>query len=213
MTKPSFPLKIMSVSLMGLQKYKAYAVFDGEALVITHILPIKGAFGSWKTALIDEIKQKKEVERTGIVEERTEYISIHASAFNLEAMDMTGETGRSNFYVALDWYFGLLEMGQIVIAQEYQQFLLRLGGEGQKVEKGMDEKGRVTYSINWDAISTGHRAVLLCVVGAMIEPVSDRYIEEMLNLWLPVKTIENPVDAFVNALRRTVREKADRLSK
>ena len=33
-------LKIMTISLMGNQRSKAYAVFNGEQLVITAVLPI-----------------------------------------------------------------------------------------------------------------------------------------------------------------------------
>ena len=37
-------VKIFTASLAGLRKYKAYAVYDGEALVITHITQIGGFF-------------------------------------------------------------------------------------------------------------------------------------------------------------------------
>jgi hypothetical protein len=190
----SEPIKIMAVSLAGLQKHKAYAVYDGEALIITHVARIQGLFGAWKDALIKEIEEKRAAGYVCVVEEKTDHIARYGSQFNLE--DTDGETGRSNLYVALDWYFPMLEMGHIVVAKEFQQYLIRSGAEGQKIEKGQDEKGRPVYSINWGAVNTGHRSILLCVVGAMIEPVSDRYLDDMLDRWLAEKRHENPLSSF-----------------
>jgi hypothetical protein len=188
-------VKIFAVSLTGLQKYKAYAVYNGEQLAVTHILPIKGVFGSWKASLIEEIKKKKADGFVCIVEEKTDYVARHASQFNLEEMD--GETGRSNFYTALDWYFALQETENLIVAKDFQNFVIRAGGEGQRVEKKQDEKGRVIYSINWSAFTAGYRCLLLCVVGAMVEPVSHRYLDEMLKVWLTPETPENnPLSSF-----------------
>jgi hypothetical protein len=188
-------LKIFTVSLAGLKKYKAYAVWNGENLAITHVLPLKGAFGTWKASVIDEIQKKQAAGFTCIVEEKTDKIAQYASRFNLEDMDM--ESGRSNFYTALDWYFSLLETESLIMAKDYQSFVFRAGGEGQRVEKKQDEKGRVIYNINWEAFTPGHRCVLLCVVGAMIEPVSQRYLEQMLKGWLtPDGEKAGPLSSF-----------------
>ena len=187
-------IKIFAASLTGLQKYKAYAVYNGEQLAVTHLLPIKGAFGTWKSGLIDEIKKKKSEGFVCIVEERTDYIAKYASQFNLEDVD---EGSRSNFYTALDWYFGLMDTGNLILAKEHQQFLIRAGGEGSKVEKKQDEKGRVLYSINWGALTSGHRCILLCVVGAMVEPVSSRYLDDMVKIWLTPEGKEfDPLSSF-----------------
>lgn len=185
MTEEKGIIKIFVVSLAGMQKYKAYAVYNGEQLLVTHIKPIKGVFGSWKKGLIEEIKKKKADGFACIVEEKTDYIAQYASQFRLE--DMDGETGQSNFYTALNWYFSLMETDNLIVAKDSQSFIIRAGGEGQRVEKKQDDKGRVIYSINWDAFTAGHRCLLLCVVGAMVEPVSHRYIDEMMDIWLTPK--------------------------
>ena len=102
------------------------------------------------------------------------------------------QTGRSNIYLALDWYFPMMEMGNIIVDPEYQQFIIRAGGEGQKIEKAQDEKGRLVYSINWSSINGGHRALLLCVIACQVEPLSERYVKEMLDAWFPMKVEEDP---------------------
>jgi hypothetical protein len=201
----------MAVSLAGLQKHKAYAVYDGEALIITHVVRLQGLFGAWKDPLIEEIESKRKDGYVCVVEEKTDHIAKYGSQFNLE--DTDGETGRSNLYVALDWYFPMLEMGHIVVAKEFQQYLIRSGAEGQKIEKGQDEKGRAVYSINWAAVNTGHRSILLCVVGAMIEPVSDRYLDDMLGRWLAEERNENPLTSFeditIGSTMRRVEDRAE----
>jgi len=205
------PIKIMAVSLAGIQKHKAYAVYDGETLIVTHVHRLQGLFGAWKDSLIEEIEAKRKDGYVCVVEEKTDHIAKYGSQFNLE--DTDGETGRSNLFLALDWYYPMLEMGHVVMAKEYQQFLIRPGAEGQKIEKGQDEKGRPVYSVNWSAVNTGHRAVLLCVVGAMVEPVSDRYLDDMLGRWLAVEPHENPLGPFeaitVGVSKRRVEARAE----
>ena len=87
------------------------------------------------------------------------------------------------------------DLGNLITDEEAKRFLIRVGGEGQKVEKKQDEKGRPFYSIDWPAFTGGHRAVLLCVVAAMAEPVSDRFLDAMYG-----KPSEEPEDN--NPVRR-----------
>jgi len=204
--------KIFSVSLSGLHSHKAYAVYNGEQLAVTHILPIKGKFGAWKRPLIEEIEKKKADGFVCIVEEKTDYISRHASNFNLE--DVEGD-GRSNFFIALDWYFGLVETENIIIANEYQKFMIKAGGEGQRVEKKQDEKGRAIYSINWTAFTSGYRCLLLCVVGAMMEPVSNRYIDLMMSEWLNPDgdVYEDPMGPFRSITTGHAKDRAEAWAK
>ncbi|MFA7462832.1 MAG: hypothetical protein WCY59_06800, partial [Anaerovoracaceae bacterium] len=81
------PVKILAVSLSGIQKHKAYAVYDGEVLIVTHVVRIHGVFGSWKDALIEEIQSKRKAGYVCIVEEKTDHIARHGSQFNLEDVD------------------------------------------------------------------------------------------------------------------------------
>ncbi|MFH1984791.1 MAG: hypothetical protein ABIL58_23365 [Pseudomonadota bacterium] len=199
------PIKILAVSMTGLTKHKAYAVYDGEKLIVTHISEIKGAFVTWRDALIEEIEGRRAEGYVCIVEEKTDHVSRFASQYQFDSVDI--ETGRTNLYEALDWYFPMMEMGHVVVAKEYQKFLIRPGSEGQRVERGQDDKGRITYAINWASFSSGHRALLLCVVGAMVEPVSDRYVGEMLDAWVKPEAHEHPLSSFTSITSGVVRAK------
>lgn len=167
-------LKIMTISLMGHQKSKAYAVFNGEQLVITRVDTIAGPFGLWRKPIVDEIIDKKNKGYVVLVEEKTDLIAQHATQYLLEDIE-----GKSNLYDALDWYFALQDMSNLITDDDAKRYLIRVGGEGQKVEKKQDDKGQPFYVIDWNSFTGGHRAMLLCVVAAMTEPLSDRFIKAM----------------------------------
>jgi len=190
-------LKIMAVSLMGGQKSKAYAVFNGEQLVITSVLPIAGIFNAWRKPLVDEIVEKSGKGYAVIIEERTDLIAQHGTQYLLEDVEE-----RSNLYEALDWYFALQDMGNLVVDDDAKRFLIRSGSEGQKVEKKQDEKGRSVYSIDWTAFGGGHRAILLCVVAAMTEPLSGRFLEAMFGNPAPDPDDYNPVRRMERLIKK-----------
>jgi hypothetical protein len=48
-------LKIMTISLMGTQRSKAYAVFNGEQLVISRVDPIAGMFAFWRKPIVNHV--------------------------------------------------------------------------------------------------------------------------------------------------------------
>lgn len=181
-------LKILTISLMGTSRSKAYAVFNGEQLVITRVDVIAGMFGLWRKPIIDEISDKKAKGWVVIVEEKTDLVAQYATQYLLEDIEE-----RSNLYEALDWYFALQDMGNLIVDDEAKRFLIRAGGEGQKVEKKQDEKGRPYYAIDWPSFTGGHRAVLLCVVAAMTEPVSERFLKAMYGELAPEPEDDNPV--------------------
>lgn len=170
----NYILKILAVSLMGNQKNKAYAVYNGEQLIITAVMTITGLFSSWRKPLIAEIEEKTAAGYVVLVEEMTDMISQHATKYLLEAVE-----GRSNLYDALDWYFALQDMGNLVVDEEVKRYVIRSGSEGQRIEKKQDDKGRTYYNIDWSAFHGGYRAVLLCVIAALQEPVNRRYLREM----------------------------------
>jgi len=199
-------LKILTVSLVGGQKSKAYAVFNGEQLVITAVLPIQGMFNTWRKPLVDEIINKKSKGYVVIVEEKTDLVSQHATQYLLEDIE-----GRSNLYDALDWYFALQDMGNLIVDEEAKRFVIRSGSEGQRIEKKQDDKGRPYYDIDWTSFHGGHRAVLLCVVASMTEPLSDRYIEAMFGEPLPDPEDDNPVRRWTKLLAVRDLEKGKKL--
>jgi len=188
-------LKIMTISLMGANRSKAYAVFNGEQLVVTRVDTIAGMFGLWRKPIIDEIIDKKDKGYAVIVEEKTDLIAQHATQYLLEDIEE-----RSNLYDALDWYFALQDMGNLIVDSDAQRFLIRAGGEGQKVEKKQDEKGKPYYSIDWPSFTGGHRAILLCVVAAMTEPISERFLKAMYGKEAEEPEDDNPVRRWTRIL-------------
>ncbi len=165
--------KIMVISLAGRERSKAYAADNGEQLVIQKIVPIKGTFLAWKKELIDEIQERVANEFVVLVEEKTEHIAQYASQVDLEDIDPF--ESRINYYIALDWYFAMFNMGNIIMPSDGQQFTIT----PQKVDPKQDETGRTKYNVNWEQFSSGHRCVLLTVLAAVQEPVSGRYMREM----------------------------------
>lgn len=188
-------LKILAISLVGTQRSKAYAVFNGEQLIISRVDVIAGMFGVWRKPIVDEIIDKKAKGYAVIVEEKTDLVAQYATQYLLEDIEE-----RSNLYDALDWYFALQDMGNLIADDDAKRFLIRAGGEGQKVEKKQDEKGKPYYSIDWPSFMGGHRAILLCVVAAMTEPLSDRYIEAMFGEPVPEPEDDNPVRRWTKLL-------------
>ena len=138
-------LKIMGVSLASSKKHKAYAVFNGEQLVITNVTPIaSGMLNVWRTPLIEEIIQKKADGFAVLVEEKTDLIAQYGTQYLLDDIE-----GKSNLYDALDWYFALQDMGNLIMPSELGAYQIRSGHEGQRIEKKQDEKGRSRYDIDW----------------------------------------------------------------
>jgi len=188
-------LKILAISLMGSQRSKAYAVFNGEQLIISRVDVIAGMFGVWRKPIVDEIIDKKAKGYVVIVEEKTDLIAQYATQYLLEDIEE-----RSNLYDALDWYFALQDMGNLISDEAASRYLIRAGGEGQKVEKKQDEKGSPYYAIEWSSFTGGHRAILLCVVAAMTEPLSERYIAAMFGDPVPDPEDYNPVRRWTKLL-------------
>jgi len=168
-------LKIMAASLVSGQKYKAYAVFDGENLIVTQVDMIPWTDVLWKSNLITEIKDRTEKGFAVLIEEKTDHISQFGTKYLLDEM----WEGRTNFCDAMDWYFALQTTGNLLFHKSCDQYKIYTGGEGQRVEKKTDDKGRTIYHVDWNAFHAGYRAILLCVVAAMTEPVSNRYLEAM----------------------------------
>lgn len=203
-------LKIMTVSLMSVKKFKAYAVYDAGQLMVTDVIPITGMFGTWKQPLIDEVKQKRDAGFAVLVEERTDHIARHGTRYLLEE---EGDSGQSNFYDALDWYFALSDLDNVILHSDCQQYAIRIGGEGAKVEKRQDDKGRTVYNVNWSVFNGGFRAVLMCAVAAMQEPVSRRFIDEFCTyLDTPDDEELHPAVAFARALEEGERQRARALA-
>ncbi len=169
-------LNLMAVSLESGKRHKAYAVYDGERIAITHCVPIVGPPSNWAAELLKEVADKVSNGFSVLVEDRTgTYVASDASQFDFEEVI----DGRSMLYHALDWYFSMLDLGQIITDPSVERYLIRAGGEGQKIDRLQDDRGRTIYKVDWSAMNGGVKAVLMCVCGAMMQPMSERYIDAM----------------------------------
>lgn len=193
----SEPLKIFAISLTSIKPYKAYGAFDGELLAIVEATPIIGPMAQWKDPLIAEIKAKIKQGFVVIVEEKTEIIAQHGSQYLLEEVN---DEGRSNYFDALDWYFAMQDLGSIVFAPDVKQFAFQASGEGSRIERKQDDKGRPVYNVNWQSFHGAYRAILLCVVAATQEPVSGRFLEDMFGPGMPDSEPEHPVPRWLTLI-------------
>ena len=112
-----------------------------------------------------------------MVEDRTASFSSLATSFNFDA---PAEDGRTNLQRALDWYFALESRGGIILGEGMERYAIRLSGELGLIDAGTDEKGRLVYRVDWRKFNSGHKALLMCVAGAVMEePLSERWLRVM----------------------------------
>lgn len=170
-------LNIMSVSLESFRRFKAYAVFDGEKLAITHCLPITGSPSLWREALVEEIKDKAAKGFSVLVEDRTDTIAQYGTRFLFDDV----EEGRTTLYHGLDWYFAMQGMGAIIIDDSIKGFAIKAGGENSMIERKQNDKGQIVYDVQWANFTGAHKAMLMCVVAAQMEPLSERFLRDMFS--------------------------------
>lgn len=200
-------VKIFTVCLTSYKKFKATAVFDGETLVVASVQPINGFFSSWRDPLIKEVQERVAQGYIVLVEEKTDYVARHATQYLLE--DLTDDDGqkRSNYFDALDWYCALADTNNLVLHPDYQQFNINASGEGGMFDRQQDDKGRSRYVVDWKRFHGGYRAVLLCVVAAMYEPISERFLQSMFEADELAHQIANPALNFKALIQRTTLER------
>lgn len=85
--------KIMTISLSHSQRAKAYGIFDGNILVVTHIEPIAGLFAFWEKPIRSEIGQGKKpvVLVSGAIRERVYAEGLPIVLINNNIMALTSE--------------------------------------------------------------------------------------------------------------------------
>lgn len=203
-------LKIMSISLMSQQKATATAVFNGEQLVIADVQLLGGMFTAWRDKLVETVEDKVAQGYAVIVEERTEYIAKYGTQYLLEDL---GDDNRTNLQEALDWYFALDAVGNMVFTDETKRYQIVSGSEGGKIDRKQDDKGRPVYVVDWARCTGGFRAVLLCVVAAMQEPLSDRYLKAMFPDQMREEEELHPAMRFKAALERKDQQRGEELRK
>ena len=61
-----------------------------------------------------------------------------------------------------------------------ERYAIRLSGELGLIDAGTDERGRLVYRVDWRKFNSGHKALLMCVAGAVMEePLSERWLRVM----------------------------------
>lgn len=174
-------LQIMAVSLESSKRYMAFALYDGERVAITHCKPLVGKPSKWGAELREKVKQASEEGWSVLVEDRTGVFATgDASIFSFEDV----VEGRSMLFHSLDWYFSMQDLGQIIVDKSVEGFMVRSGGEGQKIERRQDDRGRTIYAVDWTSLHGAFKAILMCVSGAMMQPLSDRFLAEMYGNFL-----------------------------
>ena len=189
--------KIMTISLSHAQRAKAYGIFDGNILVVTHIEPIAGLFAFWEKPIRNEIETKNKQGYTILIDEPTDRISRNALRIDLNAT----VNSRSNFYHVLDSYFALMSTESIVVGDEIKKYMIKSGSENSRLEMESDEKGRVKYNADWNAISGMHRALILQAYAVIHQPVDEHYIEAMFGALTKPKIELDPKDRWLKRMK------------
>lgn len=173
--------KIFVVSLLGKQRVKCLAAFNGEVLVIQKMETIGGLFSLWHKPLAKECQEYADKNFLVLIEERT---SDHFAQYGQRVLfdEVDPELGRTYQNIALDEYFALTAMGDSG-GSRIGNLVLQRGLErhqfgGSMINVTQDEKGRNQYDIEPDRFTGHHRALLLAVLGAQtFNPVDDDYLK------------------------------------
>ena len=166
--------RILTVSLEGERRAQALAAWDGERLIVTDIQEFFGSPEDWLPVMLQDMEAKVDRGWVVMVEDRTGSFPSRATAYNFDAV---GPDGRTRLQSALDWYFALAGRGALIIDPAVNRYALRLGGENDLIVRKADDRGRIVYDARWENISAGHKALLMCVAGAVMEePLSERWM-------------------------------------
>lgn len=193
--------RILAVSLEGGRRAQALAAWDGAHLIVTDIQEISGNPDNWLPAMLQDMETKVDRGWVVMVEDRTGSFPSSATAFNFDVM---GSDGRTRLQSALDWYFALDGRGALIIDPAVSRYALRLGGENDPIVRKTDDRGRLVYDARWENVSAGHKALLMCVAGAVMEePLSERWMRVFAG---SVKPVQKPAVWPVFRAMRTMME-------
>ena len=170
---------------------------DGN-LIVTEIKELTSEATEWLPELLQEIEDKTAKDWVCLVEDKTHSLKTTATLYDFDYME---EVGRTNLQIALDWYFAMQARGAIVLTEAAQRYQLRLGADTSVIDLETDERGRLRYRLQWANLLAGHRALLMCVVGAMLEEqLSERWVKVMAGSYKKAK--EPDYFAIIRALRK-----------
>ncbi len=180
MRMPETDKKILAIAVGGAMPIQAAAVYTKKTLIFTGMKDLTGSPDEWRDTIEEVIAERIARNWVVLVEDKTGSFSDKAILFDFDRM---GDDGRTYLQQCLDWYFALQARGAIAFPEKMQRYIIRAHTEGAMLDFGHDEKGRLLYKVNWMQFTPGHRAMLMCIAGAILEdPASDRWLNHFLGL-------------------------------
>lgn len=175
--------KIFTVAFEANRRMRAQAYFNGVRLSVVEMSAVYGEPEEWIPAIQKDIEQKVKDGWVCMVEDPTFSFPSLATSFNFDAM---ADNGRTWLQTALDWYLALDSRGGIVLGEGLDRYVLRQGTATELLDLTQDTKGRSVYSMDWQNFNAGHKALLMCVVGAVQEdPMSERWLLALGGMGVP----------------------------
>ncbi len=151
-----------------------YAAYKDGVLGVVKEQEILVAPDEWVGRMLEDVEEKLSKGWVCLIEDKTASFRTDAILYDFDALN---DDGRTNLQTALDWYFALQARGGIVLKEGTERLALNLGGETDKLEADHDTKGRLIYRIDWTRLKAAHRALLMCVAGAVQEePLSEQWM-------------------------------------
>lgn len=168
--------KILTIAFEGTRVATAFAAFREGKLIIVKMQEIRGDVDEWMPVLQADVTLKVNNGWVVMVDDPTSSFPGDATHYNFNAIT----EGRTNMQQALDWYFALESRGAIILDEAYERYTIRAGNANSLVDLKKNERGQLQYDVDWMRFSAGHKALLMCVVGAcMEEPLSDHWMQAM----------------------------------
>ena len=172
----SEPRKILAASVESQRRAAAYGLWDGETLVVTHLVALTAP--TWRDDLRAECARRADAGFAVLVEDRAGDFSPRAASVSFDTVD---EGGMTVFQRCVERTVSLEARGALVAPPEVARYVLRVG-DGGLVDVGHDERGRAVLRPDWTRITGAHRALLLVVHGAVMEPpLSERWLSDFLS--------------------------------
>lgn len=170
--------QILAIAFEGSRPAQGSALYDGQSLYVRSLDEINEDRYVFAEAIKQVIEDKTAEGWVVMVEDRTFSFPGNAASWDFDAI---GVDGKTNLSACLHWYFTLQGRGQLAFEDAAKRYELRLGGAADWIFKKNDERGRTVYSVEWTQFSGAHRALLMCVAGAVMEePLSRRWMKEYL---------------------------------
>lgn len=177
MRAPDMEKKIHAFALEGVKPTQVVALYKDKRLFFKGMESILGDPDEWMPTIEEQINKRIADNWVVLVEDRTGSFSDRAVLCDFDRLDGDGRTFLQRCF---DWYFALQSRGALVFPESMLPYRLQTS-EGGMIDFDNDEKGRLIYKVDWRRFTGVHKAILMCVAGAIMEdPASDRWLNEFL---------------------------------